>query len=183
MKNKVLSAAQKKALALDIKLGKLKDKQLAEKYKITTRTVERARKKLKEMGPKSVLTMKRALDLIQAQSMLIYYLETLERLTAVAEADNKMPMDKKMEQIRENMIATLNIHNSLASFIDIPDDDADYGDMEVKLVEAVLTLIPEDRRDELNAKISELTKKENRPEDPIQQDGRPETGAIPEKPG
>jgi hypothetical protein len=183
VKGKELSPDKKKALALDIRTTKQTNKQLAEKFNISTKTVSRARSKLSKQVPNSVLTMKRALELAQVQSMMTYYLEVLERITGQIETDQDMKLDKKSAAIRENLIVTLNIHNSLA-FTDIPAGEMDYTDTEVTLFEIILDMIPEDRREEFNAKISEFTKtKDERTDDTVQPDGRPEAGAIPEEPG
>lgn len=183
VKRKVLSSTEKKALTLDVKNGTMKDKDIAAKFGCSTKTVERARKTIQNKKPKSALTVKRALEMKQVTSMMIYYLETLERITGQIEADTDMKLDKKAEAIRENLIVTLNIHNSLA-FTDVPSGQMDYTDTEVTILELILDMIPEEKREEFNAKISKLTEtKDNPPDDNVQPDGRPEAGAIPEKPG
>ena len=185
MKRKVLSAAEKKALALDIKAGTLKDKDIAKRHGITTRTVERYREKLKPKKPVSALSLKRVLELTQMQSMIIYYLEELEKQTQliVETTDIKLP-GKRCEMVRENLVVTLNIHNSLASFVEQDTSPDDYEDSDVQWIERILEAIPEEHRDAVYDKIFKSTKEEeDGSEDPVQQEGRHEAGDVPPESG
>lgn len=186
MARKVLSAAERKALALDLKRGKVTNVALAKKYEVSTKTIERFKEKNKGKKPVSVLTMKRSLELSQMSSMMIFYLEVLERQTRILEGspDDLNKVAKGVcEVVRENLVVTLNIHNSLA-FTEIPEGTDDYSDMDISILEAILEMIPPEKRAELNAKISKLTAREGKAtDDTVQQERRAESGAIPTQSG
>jgi hypothetical protein len=187
VKGKVLSADKKKALALDVKADVMTDKQIATKHGVSTKTVQRARRKMRDSRPKSVLDIKRSLELTQMSSMMIFYLQVLERQTRKLEGSpgelDKVARDV-CEVVRENLVVTLNIHNSLA-FTEVPMGPDDYTETDVTMLEALLEMIPPERLEEFNAKISELTarKEETGTGDTVQQEGRPEAGAVSEESG
>ena len=152
-----LTDSQKKALTLDIQAGKMKVRELAVKYKVSEKTIKRARaaykKRQEDRGP-SILESKRALETAKADSMLMHLMERMIHNTARMEAnEEKYSATKCLELNIKTAEIVLLVRNSLA-FTEVPEVSDDYNENDVELFEWLLDNVPGEKKEELLARFT-----------------------------
>jgi len=154
-KGKRLTEAIKKQLYADSALNESTHKELSKKYGLHTRTIENHQRKHNQRRKEpNVLELKKALEVGKADSMMVFLME--EMVDAVKEmktGDDRVKPDKRLRVLRETSMAILNIRNALA-FTEIPAGSEDYTEGDIEIVEYLLSIIPENKRTEVHARIT-----------------------------
>lgn len=155
-----LSDAQLKALTLEFQR---KDKKptnvaLAKKYKVSEKTIRRAKvawkKRLSEKKP-SILEMKLALETSKADSALMWLMDsTLEDQKEMNRNSEKFSPDKRIASKIKTMEIILTIRNSLA-FTEVPMTVDDYTDNDVAMMEWLMDNLPENKKEEMLARFTD----------------------------